>query len=259
MEEKNSWKDKLRDNVAEQYNHFQSSFEKINKSKKYLNYGFTIPGKKQTYEEKQEQLCREVFRLADIKPNDVIVDVGFGSGEQDFLLEKLYNFKKLFGFNIAKKQVKYANNRALKENLNGKMIFVNSQAENMDTIKDGAVDKILAIECAFYFDRPRFYKEASRRKTELHKVGAISQNRLVWEKYFKTNQLNKINSQVRPGTLATARQCFYAGFLKLNSREIRTFLKMGLTSFLVWIGFLLHLIRYDLIVLERRAQSRTSR
>ena len=29
-------------------------------------------------------------------------------------------------------------------------------------VRAGSVDRVLAVECAFYFDRPRFYAEAAR-------------------------------------------------------------------------------------------------
>ena len=69
--------------VARQYDLFQSSLEVLQKDRKFLNYGYTVSGK-ETYEERQQQLCIEVFQAAEIGQADVIIDVGFGSGEQDF-------------------------------------------------------------------------------------------------------------------------------------------------------------------------------
>ena len=48
--------------VARQYDLFQSSLEVLQKDRKFLNYGYTVSGK-ETYEERQQQLCIEVFRL----------------------------------------------------------------------------------------------------------------------------------------------------------------------------------------------------
>ena len=69
--------------VARQYDLFQSSLEVLQKDGKFLNYGYTVSGT-ETYEERQQQLCIEVFQAAEIGQADVIIDVGFGSGEQDF-------------------------------------------------------------------------------------------------------------------------------------------------------------------------------
>ena len=66
-------------------NLFQASLEFLQKDRKFLNYGYTVSGK-ETYEERQERLCLEVFQAAEIGQGDVVIDVGFGSGEQDFLL-----------------------------------------------------------------------------------------------------------------------------------------------------------------------------
>ena len=71
--------------VARQYDLFQSSLESLQKDRKFLNYGYTVSGK-ETYEDRQQQLCIEVFQAAEIGKGDVLIDVGFGSGEQDFLL-----------------------------------------------------------------------------------------------------------------------------------------------------------------------------
>ena len=96
--------------VARQYDLFQSSLELLQKDRKFLNYGYTDSGK-ETYEERQQQLCIEVFQAAEIGKGDVIIDVGFGSGEQDFLLLNAYEFARLIGFNISERQVRYAPRR----------------------------------------------------------------------------------------------------------------------------------------------------
>ena len=67
--------------VGRQYDRFQASLETMGKERKFLNYGYSV--EPTTYEECQERLCHEVFRAADIRAGDRIVDVGFGSGEQD--------------------------------------------------------------------------------------------------------------------------------------------------------------------------------
>jgi len=93
--------------VATQYDTLQAGLARIDKPEKYLNYGFAT-GHSETYEERQAELCRRVFALADIGAGDVVVDVGFGSGEQDLLLAREREFAELHGFNIAALQVAYA-------------------------------------------------------------------------------------------------------------------------------------------------------
>lgn len=47
--------------IARQYDLFQASLEFLQKDRKFLNYGYTVSGK-ETYEERQQQLCLEVFQ-----------------------------------------------------------------------------------------------------------------------------------------------------------------------------------------------------
>jgi cyclopropane fatty-acyl-phospholipid synthase-like methyltransferase len=107
-----------------------------------------------------QRLCIEVFEAAEIGKGDVIIDVGFGTGEQDFLLSNAYEFARLIGFNISEWQVRYAHQRAILENLAHKRSFRLGEAERLPGVEGASVDRVLAIECAFYFERPRFYERA---------------------------------------------------------------------------------------------------
>ncbi len=55
----------LTSTIARQYDLFQASLEFLQKDRKFLNYGYTVSGK-ETYEERQQQLCLEVFQSAEI-------------------------------------------------------------------------------------------------------------------------------------------------------------------------------------------------
>lgn len=268
----------LTDYVAHQYDDFQTLFEKLNKERKYLNYGYKT-GPHQTYEKKQEQLCRAVFDAADIRRDSVLVDVGFGSGEQDFLLASEYKFKILHGFNIAESQVRYASERARKEKLAKKLVFHHGQAENMSNLPKGKADRVMAVECAFYFDRARFYREAarvlkkggllvladisfadslafvSRRAPDLTRVGTQSGNRRMWEESFETVRLEDIRSRTFPGaqeTVWTILKWIARHFRWEEAREWKTFWKMAVATQITALGFFTGLIHYDLIVLRRR-------
>jgi ubiquinone/menaquinone biosynthesis C-methylase UbiE len=268
--------DNLTASVAKQYNHFQSTLEKLQKPQKYLNFGYAL-AKNEPYEKKQEQLCKEVFQRANIQPEDTIVDVGFGSGEQDFLLASLYSFGKLYGFNIAEKQVEYANHRAVLNNLNDRMVFHHAPAENMAILTDGSVNKVIAVECAFHFDRPRFYQEAARilQKegmlvladicfmdrfwflTKLGKryqtAGTVSKNRQNWEKYFQTVECVNINKQTWRGAQQAASHIISNLFkVKTTFGELGTWILMAVTSQIVALGLLTHFLSYDFIVLKKK-------
>ena len=261
--------------VARQYDLFQSSLEVLEKDRKFLNYGYTLSGK-ETYEERQQQLCIEVFQAAEIGQADVIIDVGFGSGEQDFLLSQAYEFARLIGFNISERQVRYANERANLEHLADKLSFRLGEAECLPGIEGSSVDRVLAIECAFYFDRPRFYARAAqvlkpgglvvladiafadrasflmRRAEDLRRVGTHSSNRTEWERYFRTRSVSRINERTRPGAQMTVWQILKrAPFPRLSAAERRAWMKMAFYSQLVALGLQVSFIQYDLIVLQK--------
>lgn len=268
--------DELTRYVGDQYDHFQNSLEKMNKARKYLNYGFTTADNRAaSYEDQQERLCHEAFRLAGIEPHHSVVDVGFGSAEQDFLLHSLYPFKTLTGFNVARKQVLFANRRAQAEGLGDRMTFHYAPAEDMSVLADNSIDRLLSIECAFYFDRVRFYREAARvlkpggrvvladisfrkplkfltrRSEDFRRVGTLAENRALWEQHFRTVDIIDINRETRPGTQRTVFKCLESMFFGLNGCEIKTFFKMACYTQLVALGLLTNLVSYDFIVLEK--------
>ena len=111
-----------------------------------------------------------------------------------------------------------------------KLSFRLGEAERLIGVADSSVDRILAIECAFYFDRPRFYRRAAqvlkpdglvvladiaiadraaflaRRAEDLRRVGTQSSNRTEWERHFRTRSVCRINNRTRPGAQMTVWQ-----------------------------------------------------
>ena len=267
--------DELTGTVSRQYDLFQTSLESIEKPRKYLNYGYTT-ARRQTYEERQERLCTEVHRAAAIEPHHVLVDVGFGSGEQDFLLARNHPFTKLIGFNIAAKQVEYASKRAAAEGLADKLEFRHGPAEELPGVEPASVDRVMAIECAFYFDRPRFYARAhevlkpggrliladimfadrmprfARSSDDLQRVGTRASNQKEWERFFRTESITDIAPYTRPGAQMTVTQILKTvPGLKMSGGERREWLKMAWYSQLVALGLGTGLLHYDLIVLSK--------
>jgi ubiquinone/menaquinone biosynthesis C-methylase UbiE len=220
-----------------------------------------------------------VFQLAEIRKGDVIIDVGFGSGEQDFLLSNASEFARLIGFNISDRQVRYAHQRAILENLAHQLSFCPGEAERLPGVEGVSVDRVLAIECAFSFDRSRFYERAApvlkpgglvvladisfadrasfltRRAEDLRRVGTQSSNRTAWEKHFRTRSVRHINEQTRPGAQMTVWQILKTARCSRLSAAERAerheWLKMAFYSELVALGLHVSFIQYDLIVLQK--------
>lgn len=261
--------------ISRQYDLFQSSMEAVDHQRKYLNWGYTVTGR-ESIEERQERLCLEVFRAAEFAAEHVVVDVGFGSGEQDFLLARMFPFDRLTGFNIAARQVLYASERARRESLDGKLEFRNGAAEELPGIANASVDRMMAIECAFYFDRPRFYQRAAeilkpggrlivadvtfadslkwltRRNEKLKRIGTRGLNRAEWEKYFRTHSVVDISKPARPGAQLAVRQILQWS-RRVRGPERKEWLKMAAASQVVALGLATGLIYYDLLVLEKAA------
>jgi SAM-dependent methyltransferase len=258
--------------VAEQYDTLHLGLERIDKPEKYLNYGYAR-ARRETYEERQAELCRRVFALADIGPGDTVVDVGFGSGEQDFLLAREREFRELHGFNIAARQVAYARERARVAGLSGRLQFHHGAAEEMSDLAGQSVDKVVAVECAFYFDRERFYAEAARvlrpggclaladisfadrgaflvdRFESLRRVGTFSRNRALWERHLRTVRVENMNANARPGAQQTVWRCVSSISYRLGFAELGTWLRLGMYTQAVVVGLATGLLRYDLVLL----------
>ncbi|MGE5244205.1 MAG: SAM-dependent methyltransferase [Betaproteobacteria bacterium] len=267
--------------IARQYDLFQQSLEAIAKDRKFLNYGYTV-ARGEPFEMRQQRLCLEVFEAADIQRDHVVVDVGFGSGEQDFVLARTFEFARLLGFNISDRQVGYATARAAREGLAHKLTFSLGEAEALPGVAAASVDRIVAVECAFYFDRPSFYRRAAEvlkpgglltladiqlsdrlacltRREDLRRVGTASANRREWERFFRARAIRHINRQTRPGVQLSVWQILKTvPFARFNRAQRREWLKLAYYSQLLALGLSLELVTYDLLVLEKAVAPSTS-
>ncbi|MEQ1729331.1 MAG: methyltransferase domain-containing protein [Vicinamibacterales bacterium] len=264
--------------IARQYDLFQESLESMARERKFLNYGLADlahPG--ESLERRQQRLCEETFRAAAIEPQHLVVDVGFGSGEQDFVLAASTPFRQLIGFNISPRQVQFASVRASRDGLDGKLVFRHGEAEVLPGIEPDSVDRLVAIECAFYFDRPRFYARAAQvlnaggllvladiqlsdrlafltRREDLRRVGTLSMNQRDWAPHFQLRSHRNINRETRPGVQMSVGEILRTQLRTRLDLAVRIeWLKMAFYSQLVALGLWSGLISYDLLVFERRS------
>ncbi len=137
--------------------------------KAYLNLGYWPAGSNRTpgipavtLEEAAEELVREIGRLAELSTANRLLDVGFGFGQQDVLWARELNCASIFGVNITALHVAGATERAAQERLSERIQYQQGDACRL-AFREGAFDRVIALECAFHFNtRHRFISEAYR-------------------------------------------------------------------------------------------------
>ena len=126
----------------------------------WLNLGFWKEAR--TYPEACTALATLLADAAMLGPDDEILDVGFGFGEQDLLWKKKYRVKRISGLNVTPVQVEVARGR-IRENGSENGIDLRLGSATAMPFPDGSSDKVLALECAFHFKtRDTFFAEAFR-------------------------------------------------------------------------------------------------
>lgn len=110
-----------------------------------------------------DQLTREHWRHADIRPGHTVADVGCGFGGSLALLNAERDALRLIGVNIDARQLERARERVRPRAGSGNRL----QLELADALAlpfaDGSVDVAMSIECIFHFgSRERYFREARR-------------------------------------------------------------------------------------------------
>jgi acetylornithine/succinyldiaminopimelate/putrescine aminotransferase/ubiquinone/menaquinone biosynthesis C-methylase UbiE len=138
-----------------------------------LNTGFTDPSKSLWHnngywktEKIYRKACAAMAKLlgesAALGPDDHILDVGFGYGEQDLYWVDTFNVGRIVGINVTPLQVEVARNRVKEQGLEDRIELHSGTAINIQ-FDDESFDKVLSLECAFHFDtREKFFEEAFR-------------------------------------------------------------------------------------------------
>ncbi|MET9489762.1 methyltransferase domain-containing protein [Nocardia sp. NPDC006630] len=116
----------------------------------------------QTFDQAGAALARLVAAEAHLESDDVVVDVGCGFGDQDFLWADEFGPKRITGVNISAKQVETASKRAAELGLSDIVEYIHGSASDLPQ-PDASVTKVTAVESALHFpSRSRFFDEAFR-------------------------------------------------------------------------------------------------
>ena len=105
----------------------------------WMNDGYHDPsrGEFTNYPDAAEELARKFAEFAELSEDDqLILDVGFGYGDQCFLWVRDFLVQRVVGINIAATNVQVATKRVRMEGLQDKIELFQGDAVKMDIIKD---------------------------------------------------------------------------------------------------------------------------
>jgi microcystin synthetase protein McyJ len=126
----------------------------------WLNLGYWKTAR--TYPDAAADLARKLADAARLGPGDVVVDAGFGFGEQDLLWVRERNVARIIGVNVTELHVKVAAQRVAARGLQDRIDLRLASATELP-LEASSLDKVVALETAFHFDtRERFFEEAAR-------------------------------------------------------------------------------------------------
>ncbi len=109
-----------------------------------------------------EQLVIKLVDFCNLSNGQLILDVGFGYGEQDILLSKLFPNNEIHGININVNQVNIAKDKIKFNGLENK-VFLNYGDAVKCNYTNNFFDSIISIESAFHFQtRLDFFVESYR-------------------------------------------------------------------------------------------------
>jgi microcystin synthetase protein McyJ len=126
----------------------------------WLNLGYWHTAR--TYPEAAAAMGCLLADVAELGPDDELLDVGYGLAEQDFLWVERYGVKHIVGLNITPMHVERARERVKQRGLEQRMDLRLGSATDIP-FDAASFDKVTGLECAFHFDtRDRFFEEAFR-------------------------------------------------------------------------------------------------
>jgi cyclopropane fatty-acyl-phospholipid synthase-like methyltransferase len=116
----------------------------------------------QSVDEACEAMVELLAETVQLGPDDVMLDVGFGFGEQDLYWMRRYAPRRIIGINIVPRQVMAARRRVDTRGMADRIQLHLASATELPFEAD-RFTAITALECGFHFaTRQRFFEEAYR-------------------------------------------------------------------------------------------------
>jgi len=126
----------------------------------YLNLGYWRDA--ETIDEASEALALLVAKRGGMGAGDVVLDCGYGFGDQDILWTRNMKPARIIGLNITRSQVEQARMRVADAGF-GKSIDLREGSATEMPIENESVDLVVSLESAFHYrSREDFFREAYR-------------------------------------------------------------------------------------------------
>lgn len=155
--------------IGEFFDLYTPLFQKFLNSE-YLNLGFWNPGDTDI-PQAQENLAKALGEFSNLKEGCRLLDVGFGTGEQDLYFAKHFKCKKIVGINISNQQVEIAK-RKIPASYKNKIQFKKGNALDLRYEDEAQFDRVLALECSHQFlDKSLFFEGAFHVLKKLGLIG----------------------------------------------------------------------------------------
>ena len=127
----------------------------------YRNVGYWKKGET-NLDDASEALVHLAGDSLALNPQDRLLDVGFGYGDQDLYLTEHFSPREIVGLNITRSQLELAQKRVAERGWSERIHYHLASATSMP-FEDGTFDKVMALECSFHFQtRVDFFREAFR-------------------------------------------------------------------------------------------------
>ena len=147
--------------VGKLYDNVVGTANLIGEESLFLNLGYW-KNRPTTIDDACADLARLVATEANLTSGDVVLDIGCGFGDQDFLWLKEFGTAQITGVNVAVRQIEIATGRAAALGLAESVRFVRGAASDLP-VADATANKVIALESAFHFpSREDFFIEAFR-------------------------------------------------------------------------------------------------
>jgi erythromycin 3''-O-methyltransferase len=127
----------------------------------YRNVGYWKNGET-TLDDASDSLARAAAEALELGPQDRLLDVGFGYGDQDMYWTEHFKPREIVGVNITQSQLDLASKRVAERGMSDRIRYQVASATKLP-FADNSFDKVVALECAFHFQtRLDFFREAFR-------------------------------------------------------------------------------------------------